>query len=91
MEWIANCKLERVERISAASIYVLEVGPPRPNQLQTLENLQAEGLVGLYRTSKKDDATSRKDQNQYLSSLDFTPSPEGLKSLLGSLASLRSR
>jgi hypothetical protein len=90
-EWIANCKMERVERIAYASIYVLEVGPPRPNQLQTLDNLQAEGIVGLYRLSKKNDAATRYGQERYLKNSDFMPSPESLRNLLGSLNGLRSR
>ena len=74
-QWIANCKTERVKRIARASVYVLEVGPPRPNQTQTLQNLKAEGLVGLYRVGKKDEKTSQIDQNHYLRSSDFLPSP----------------
>ena len=90
-QWIANCKQDRVERISAASIYVLHVGPPVPNQLQTLEKLQDEGFVGLYRTVKKEDLIARRDQDNYLNSSEFVPSPESLRSLLGSLAILRGR
>ena len=52
-EWIANCLPERVERISAASVYRLKVGPPRPNQLQTMDDLEEKGLVGLYRLEAK--------------------------------------
>ena len=81
-QWIANCKVERVKRIARASIYVLTVGPPQPNQTQTLQSLMADGLVGLYRVGKKDEKTSQRDQNQYLKSSDFLPSPESLKSML---------
>jgi hypothetical protein len=90
-EWIANCKRERVERIADASIYVLKVGPPRPNQLQTLDNLEAEDIVGLYRLTKKNDDAARCDQERYLRNSDFMPSPESLRHLLGSLNGLRSR
>ncbi|MDR1398253.1 MAG: hypothetical protein LBJ14_11070 [Desulfarculales bacterium] len=90
-QWIANCKKERAERIASASIYILEVGPPVPNQLQTLEKLQADNFIGLYRLEKKETETILREQNNYLHASEFTPSPESLKNLLGSLASLRSR
>jgi hypothetical protein len=90
-QWIANCKKEKTERIASASIYVLRVGPPVPNQLQTLEKLKAEGFVGLYRLEKKETETALREQNSYLHASEFAPSPESLKNLLGSLASLRGR
>ena len=86
-QWIANCREDRVERIARASIYVLQVGPPKPNQMQTQANLEAEGLVGLYRVAEKDAQTSLHDQNQYLESSDFLPSPESLKNLLSYMVS----
>jgi hypothetical protein len=90
-QWIANCKKERVERICAASIYTLRVGAPVPNQLQTLEKLEADGFVGLYRLQKKESGTIQRDQNNYLHTSAFVPTPETLKNLLGSLALLRNR
>lgn len=81
-QWIANCRSDRAQRIAQASIYVLRVGPPVPNQMQTLENMLADNMVGLYRIAKKDAAVSQSEQNQYLDSCDFSPSPESLKSLL---------
>jgi len=82
-EWIANCLPDRVPRIAAASVYHLRVGPPRPNQLQTLEDLKAKGLVGLYRLGKKDPADVRAGQHQYLRSSPFAPSPGVLRDFLG--------
>lgn len=90
-DWIANCKPDRVERIRAASIYHLQVGPPKPNQLQTMEGLLSDGIVGLYRTGKKDQGVVRGDQARYLADSDFSPSPEALRDLLGPLAPDRLR
>lgn len=80
-----------MQRISSASIFLLRVGPPRPNQLQTLEGLEADGMVGLYRVGKKDQDSARADQELYLNQSEFLPSPEALRDLLGSLGSSRSR
>lgn len=90
-EWIANCRPERVQRISSASVFLLQVGPPRPNQLQTREGLESDGYVGLYRIGKKDDPAARADQERYLSESEFLPSPESLRDLLGDLGPSRSR
>lgn len=90
-EWIANCRPERVQRIASASVFLLRVGPPRPNQLQTMEGLESEGLVGLYRVGKKDDQAARTDQERYLAQSEFLPSPEALRDLLGDLGPSRSR
>lgn len=81
-KWIANCLPERVSRIANASVYVLEVGPPQPNQLQTQEDLEAQGLVGLYRTAKKEKKQINQDQQAYLTSSDFDPSPSVLRGFL---------
>jgi len=80
-----------VQRISAASVFLLRVGPPRPNQLQTLEGLEADGYVGLYRVGKKDESTARNDQETYLAQSEFLPTPEALRDLLGDLGPSRSR
>jgi hypothetical protein len=90
-EWIANCRPERVQRISSASIFLLRVGPPRPNQLQTQEGLESDGMVGLYRVGKKDQELARSDQEQYLNQSEFLPSPEALRDLLGSMGPSRPR
>ncbi len=90
-EWIANCKPERVQRICSASVFMLRVGPPRPNQLQTTEGLESEGIVGLYRMGKKDDQEARADQERYLAQSEFLPSPEALRDLLGDLGPSRTR
>lgn len=90
-DWVANCKPDRVERIRAASVFTLQVGPPRPNQLQTMEGLLAEGVVGLYRVGKKESGHVRNDQARYLAESDFSPSPDALRDLLGSLAPDRTR
>lgn len=84
-EWIANCLPDRVDRISAASIYLLQVGPPRPNQLQTLEDLLEQGMVGLYRVGKKHASEAAAGQEEYLRNSPFTPSPGILKDFLDSL------
>jgi hypothetical protein len=85
-DWIANCLPERVERISAASVYLLRVGPPRPNQLQNMEDLVEQGMVGLYRLGKKADDDVRKGQAHYLETSPFAPSPSVLKGFLGPLS-----
>lgn len=90
-QWIANCKPERVDRISSASIFILRVGPPRPNQMQTQEALEADGLVGLYRVAKKDQLDVRNGQEAYLRDTDFLPSPDTLRGMLGPLNPNRSR
>lgn len=90
-DWVANCKPDRVERISAASVYLLEIGPPRPNQMQTLEGLEADGVVGLYKVGKKSPPEALAGQQAYLQSSEFSPSPESLREFLGSLGPLRSR
>ncbi|MFH1035418.1 MAG: hypothetical protein V1806_12995 [Pseudomonadota bacterium] len=90
-EWIANCRPDRVQRISSASIFNLRVGPPRPNQLQTMEGLESEGIVGLYRVGKKQDQDARADQERYLAESEFLPSPESLRDLLGDLGPSRTR
>lgn len=90
-EWIANCRPERVQRIAAASIFHLLVGPRRPNQLQTTEGLESEGIVGLYRVGKKDEQAARADQERYLAQSEFLPTPEALRDLLGDLGPSRSR
>lgn len=74
-EWIANCLPDRVERIAAASVYHLRVGEPRPNQLQTYDDLKERGLVGLYRIDKKSRREVESGQKNYLSGSDFTPTP----------------
>ncbi len=84
-EWIANCRPDRVTRISAASVYLLQVGPPRPNQMQTMDGLLAEGIVGLYRVGKKESQNIQADQQEYLAQSEFLPSPDSLRGLLGSL------
>ena len=78
-EWVANCPPERVARIAAASVYVLEVGPPRPNRMQTQEELVRQGLVGLYRVGRKDPERIARDQKSYLEESQFVPSPGVLK------------
>ena len=83
--WIANCRPDRIARIAAASVFQLSVGPPRPNQLQTMEGLLAEGIVGLYRVGKKEAQEVAQDQRTYLSQSEFLPSPNSLRGLLGSL------
>jgi hypothetical protein len=80
-----------VQRISSASVFHLQVGPPRPNQLQTMEGLLSDGLVGLYRVGKKEDPLARADQERYLAQSEFMPSPEALRDLLGELGPSRSR
>jgi hypothetical protein len=90
-QWIANCKKERVERICAASIYALQIGKPMPNQFQSLEKLETDGFVGLYRLDKKESGLVQRDQNNYLRNSEFAPNPETLKNILGSLAILRNR
>lgn len=90
-EWIANCRPERVSRISSASIYLLRVGPPRPNQMQTREGLEADGFVGLYKVGRKEDEAARLDQHDYLEQSDFLPTPETLRGLLGPLGPNRPR
>ncbi len=90
-EWIANCKPDRVDRIRSASVFRLQVGPPRPNQFQTMEGLLSEGIVGLYREGKKGEIETRTDQARYLAESDFVPSPEALRDLLGPLAPDRTR
>lgn len=90
-QWIANCRPERVARISSASIFILNVGPPRPNQMQTQEALEADGLVGLYRVGKKDQLEARSSQEAYLRDTDFLPSPDILRGMLGPLNPNRPR
>ncbi len=90
-EWIANCRPERVDRISSASVFILRVGPPRPNQMQTREALEEEGLVGLYRFGKKDQDQVRTGQESYLKETDFLPSPGTLRGMLGPLNANRPR
>ena len=85
-DWIANCLPDRVERIAAASVYHLEVGPPRPNQMQTLEDLLAKGMVGLYRVGKKSEAEIRAGQARYLAESPFAPAPGVLRHYLGPIA-----
>jgi hypothetical protein len=85
-DWIANCLPDRVERISAASVYLLRVGPPKPNQLQNMEDLVEQGMVGLYKTGKKDEADVREGQALYLSKSPFAPSPSSLKGFLGPMS-----
>lgn len=80
--WIANCLPSRVERIQSASIFHLEIGPPKPNQLQTFEDLVDQGLVGLYKGSKKKAIAAASDQARYLSTSDFSPSPGLLVDIL---------
>lgn len=86
-EWIANCPPDRVERIAKASVYRLEVGPPVPNQQQTLEDLEEQGLVGLYRREKKSQQETSDGQRSYLEQSPFGPSPSALRGYLGPLAS----
>ena len=81
-EWIANCLPDRVDRIKSASVFMLSVGPPIPNQMQTQEDLLERGLVGLYRTGKKSEVAVRRDQESYLRQSDFTPSPGALRSIM---------
>lgn len=84
-EWIANCLPERVERIAKASVFFLSVGPPQPNQLQTTEDLEAQGLVGLYKGPRKSAGQTATDQRDYLDQSDFTPTPSALSGFLGPL------
>lgn len=84
-QWIANCMPSRVERIRSASIFKLQVGPPVPNQLQTLEDLVDRGMVGLYRLEKKSDEQMRSDQQRYLDENHFMPSPRVIRDMLGPL------
>ena len=90
-EWIANCKPDRVDRIRSAGVFRLQVGPPRPNQFQTMDGLLADGIVGLYRVEKKAEPEALADQARYLAESDFSPSPQALRDLLGSLAPDRAR
>ena len=82
-EWIANCLPDRVDRIAAASVYHLQIGDPRPNQLQTFEDLKEQGLVGLYRTERKSKHQVKHDQAGYLSGSDFSPTPGLLAAFSG--------
>ena len=82
-EWIANCKPDRVDRIQAASVFLLKVGPPQPNQLQTLKDLQERGLVGLYRIGEKAPHDIRQGQENYLRESDFLPTPAILMGFWG--------
>ncbi len=82
-EWIANCLPDRVERIAAASVFLLRVGPPQPNQMQNLADLLARGVVGLYRQGKKPAEQAQSDQRTYLAQSDFLPSPAVLLDFLG--------
>lgn len=82
-EWIANCKPDRVDRIRAASVFLLQVGPPQPNQLQTLQDLEDRGLVGLYRVGEKSPPDIRQGQETYLKESDFMPTPAILMGFWG--------
>jgi len=82
-EWIANCLPERVDRIRAASVFLLNVGPPQPNQMQTQEDLEERGLVGLYRVGEKSAQQIRAGQESYLKASDFMPTPAVLLSFWG--------
>lgn len=84
-QWIANCVPTRVDRIRSASIFRLEVGPPVPNQLQNLEDLESRGMVGLYRNEKKSEEEAREDQERYLSQNRFMPTPQVIRDMLGPL------
>lgn len=86
-EWIANCLPNRVDRIQSASIFRLEVGPPVPNQLQTLEDLKDRGMVGLYRLEKKTEQDRCADQERYLHQSEFMPTPRVIRDMLGPLGS----
>jgi hypothetical protein len=74
-EWIANCMPDRVARISSASVYLLQVGPPRPNQMQRQEDLENQGMVGLYRMGEKSAEETQADQTAYLEESEFAPAP----------------
>jgi len=89
-DWIANCLHDRVERISAASVFLLRVGPPRPNQLQNMDDLVEQGMVGLYRVGKKTDEDTRRGQENYLESSPFAPSPGVLKGFMGPISNTNS-
>lgn len=89
-DWIANCLPDRVERISSASVYLLKVGPPKPNQLQNMEDLLEQGMVGLYRIGKKADDDVQRGQAEYLESSPFAPSPGVLKGFMGPLSTTNS-
>ena len=80
-----------MERIASASIFNLQVGPPRPNQMQTRQALEDDGFVGLYRMGKKDQDEVRSSQETYLRQTEFLPSPEILRGMLGPLNPNRSR
>ena len=82
-EWIANCLPDRVDRISAASIYLLQVGPPRPNQMQNLKDLHDKGVVGLYRFGKKSREDAANSQRDYLQNSEFAPTLSMLVALYG--------
>ena len=78
-EWIANCMPDRVARISSASVYLLRVGPPVPNQMQRLEDLEDQGMVGLYRMGKKSTEETQVGQASYLQESEFAPAPGVLR------------
>jgi hypothetical protein len=59
--------------------------------MQTLEALEAEGVVGLYRVGKKDQFEVRDSQEAYLRDTDFLPSPGILRGMLGPLNPNRPR
>lgn len=82
-EWIANCQPDRVDRIQAASVFLLKVGPPQPNQLQNRRDLEERGLVGLYRTGEKPTRDIRQGQATYLRESDFLPTPAILMGFWG--------
>ena len=86
-EWIANCMPDRVARISAASVFLLQVGPPKPNQMQRQEDLEQQGMVGLYRMGKKSEQEAQAGQTSYLSQSDFSPSPGILRIFFETAAS----
>ena len=90
-QWIANCLPDRVGRIANASVFTLEVGPPQANQLQTLEDLESQGLVGLYKVGKKTREQVEMDQRSYLRASDFLPTPTVLKGFLEPLGATRGR
>lgn len=81
-DWIANCLPDRAEHIADASVYRLQVGPPRPNQMQKYEDLVEKGMVGLYRLEKKDSRAIKSGQKTYLQESDFKPAPGVLLSFL---------
>ena len=82
-EWIANCKPDRVDRIQAASVFLLKVGPPQPNQLQTKQDLEERGLVGLYRIGEKTPTRHKRGTGNLPERIGFHAHPVHTHGLFG--------